>query len=61
VRFEGRESPDALLSDTSRMRELLGDPEMPLATMLDWVAEWVRDGRPLLGKPTQFTARDGAF
>jgi nucleoside-diphosphate-sugar epimerase len=60
-RFDGRESPDALLSDTSRMRELLGDPEMPVETMLDWVADWVREGRPLLGKPTHFTARDGAF
>lgn len=60
-RLDGRESPDALLSDTSRMRELLGDPEMPVETMLDWVADWVREGRPLLGKPTHFTARDGAF
>jgi len=25
------------------------------------VAAWVRDGRPLLGKPTHFTARDGVF
>ena len=61
ARFEGQEAPDALLSDTSRMRELLGDPEMDLDTMLDWVADWVREGRPLLGKPTRFTARDGAF
>ena len=60
-RFEGVEAPDALLSDTARMRELLGDPELPLDTMLDWVAEWVRTGQPLLGKPTHFTARDGAF
>jgi hypothetical protein len=60
-RFEGREASDALISDTSRMRELLGPPEMSLDTMLDWVAAWVRDGRPLLGKPTHFTARDGVF
>lgn len=60
-RFEGREAEDALLSDTSRMREMLGAPEMPLETMLDWVADWVREGRPLLGKETRFTARDGAF
>ena len=60
-RFEGREAADALLSDTSRMRHLLGPPEMSLDQMLDWVAAWVRDGRPLLGKPTHFTARDGVF
>ena len=59
--FDGHEASDALLSDTSRMRELLAPPEMPLETMLDWVAEWVSENRPLLGKPTHFTARDGAF
>ena len=60
-RFAGSEASDALLSDTSRMRQLLGPPEMSLDLMLDWVAAWVRDGRPLLGKPTHFTARDGVF
>jgi nucleoside-diphosphate-sugar epimerase len=60
-RFEGVESGDALLSDTARMRSLIGPPEMVLETMLDWVSEWVRDGRPLLGKPTHFEARDGSF
>ena len=60
-RFEGSEASDALLSDTTRMRQLLGAPEMSLDLMLDWVAAWVRDRRPLLGKPTHFTARDGVF
>jgi nucleoside-diphosphate-sugar epimerase len=59
--FEGTEAPDALLSNAARMRSLLGEPEMDLDTMLDWVAEWVREGRPLLGKPTHFETRDGAF
>ncbi|MDE3126742.1 MAG: NAD(P)-dependent oxidoreductase [Gemmatimonadota bacterium] len=60
-RFEGVEQPDALLSDTSRMAATLGPPEMPLDRMLDWVAEWVREGRPLLDRPTHFEVRDGAF
>ncbi|HEX2719055.1 MAG TPA: hypothetical protein VHM67_15405, partial [Gemmatimonadaceae bacterium] len=59
--FDGAERPDALLSDTSRMRRLLGDGAMPVATMLEWVAEWVGAGRPLLGKPTHFEQRDGSF
>jgi nucleoside-diphosphate-sugar epimerase len=59
--FEGREANDALLSDTSKMRALVGSPEMTITTMLDWVAEWVREGRPLLGKATHFESRDGAF
>lgn len=60
-RFEGEEAPDALLSDATRLRDQFGAPEMPLDRMLDWVAEWVGAGRPLLGKPTRFEARDGAF
>jgi len=59
--FSGVEAADALLSDTARMCSLVGEPEMPLETILDWVAAWVRAGRPLLGKPTHFEARDGAF
>jgi nucleoside-diphosphate-sugar epimerase len=59
--FEGTEARDALLSRTDRMRELLGEPEMPLEQMLDWVAHWVNSGKPLLGKPTHFETRDGAF
>ena len=59
--FEGHEAADALLSDTTRMRTCLGEPGMPLETMLDWVAEWVREGRPLLGKPTHFETRSGEY
>lgn len=60
-RFEGTEAPDALLSNTGAMRSLLGEPETPLDTMLDWTADWVREKRPLLGKATRFESRDGKF
>ena len=57
----GTEGTDALLSDASRMRELLDLTPMPADTLLDWVAGWVRAGGPLLGKPTSFERRDGRF
>ncbi|HEU4989399.1 MAG TPA: NAD(P)-dependent oxidoreductase [Gemmatimonadaceae bacterium] len=60
-RFVDTEAPDALLSNTERMAVTLGTPSMPVATLLDWVAEWVREARPLLGKPTHFDVRDGSF
>ncbi len=59
--FEGAEGGDALLSDASRMRTLLDHPLMPIETLLDWVAAWVRAGGHLLGKPTNFERRDGRF
>ena len=61
VTFTGTEAPNALLSDSSLMRKLVGPASMPLGTLLDWVADWVGSGRPLLGKPTGFEKRDGAF
>ena len=59
--FAGREQPDALLSDASRMRSLFAPPETSLDEMLGRVADWVQAGGPLLGKPTKFEARDGHF
>ncbi len=59
--FEGSEAPDALLSNAGKMRELLGEPDTKLETMLDWVADWVKREQPLLGKATHFEARDGRF
>ena len=60
-RFTGTEAPDALLSNTGRMAATLAPPAVHVDTMLDWVAEWVRADRPLLGRPTHFDVRDGAF
>jgi nucleoside-diphosphate-sugar epimerase len=60
-RFVGSEGPDALLSNTERMRSLFAGPEVSLDRMLEMVADWVDEGGPLLGKPTKFEARDGRF
>ena len=59
--YTGVEGTSALLSDSSRMRELLDRPLLPLETMLDWVADWIARGGELLGKPTGFQTRDGDF
>ena len=60
-RFEGEEAPDALLSDSSRARALFGPPRVDEAQLMDWVAHWLRQGGPLLDKPTHFQSRDGRF
>jgi nucleoside-diphosphate-sugar epimerase len=59
--FTGAEAPDALLSDTTLMRERLAPPEVPTAQLLRWVAHWVEHGGTRLGKPTGFEVRDGNY
>jgi len=59
----GTEAPDALLSDAGALHLRFGDSLglMPLSQLLDWTADWVRAGRPLLGRGTKFEVRDGKF
>ncbi len=59
--FSGSEAPTALLSNTAQAQALFGLPTVPLAAMLDWVADWVQRGGDTLGKPTKFQVRDGGF
>ena len=60
-RFVNAEGPVALLSDSTRCRTLLGEPEVPLDVLREWVAHWVRHGGTLLNKPTHFEVADGRF
>ena len=61
VRFKGKERADALLSNTDRMRSTFAAPDVPLDTMIQWIADWIRKDRPMLGKPTHFEERSGKF
>ncbi len=57
----GSEMNDALLSDSTRMRELMGEPRVSEETLIQWVAAWVASGGALLAKPTHFEERSGRF
>ena len=61
ARFVNSEGPVALLSDSNRCRALLGEPEVPLTVLRQWVAHWVRSGGASLNKPTHFEVTDGRF
>ena len=55
------EGTSALLNDASKARGLFGDPKVGTEQMIDWIADWIRDGGPVLNKPTHFQTRDGKF
>ncbi|MFE2945225.1 NAD-dependent epimerase/dehydratase family protein [Streptomyces sp. NPDC059255] len=59
-RFTGTET-DCLAVNCDRAAELLGNPVIPLNTMIKWVAEWSKADKPLHGKPSKFEVRTGRF
>lgn len=57
----GQEADTAWLNDAGEAARLFGEPVVPLARMLDWVADWVAHDRPSLDKPTKFEVRSGVY
>lgn len=51
----------ALLNEAAQARALFGNPSVGPPEMIEWIANWIRDGGPMLNKPTHFQARDGKF
>jgi nucleoside-diphosphate-sugar epimerase len=57
----GEEAPDAWLIDTTEAQRLFGLPQIPANQLIEWTANWVKQGLPSLGKETHFQTRDGAY
>ncbi len=60
-RVVGDESPTAWLTNTTQAVRLFGKPRVPLAKMIDWIADWVGSHRASFNKPTHFEVRDGVY
>jgi hypothetical protein len=61
VEITGEENETAWLNTAAKSHELFGPPEVSEKTLVDWVADWIEKGRPLLGKPTHFEVRNGKY
>lgn len=60
-RLKGSEAETAWLTNSAEAFALFGYPSVPLAKMIDWVADWVAKGGASLGKATHYDARDGSY
>ena len=59
--FTAEAAPDALLNNAARLLKAYGPPRVDAQQLMTWVAHWIRQGGPLLGKPTHFAVRDGKY
>lgn len=57
----GTEADQAWLTNTVQANGLFGYPNVPLDLLVDWVTDWVANGREVHGKPTKFEVRDGNY
>lgn len=61
VTIVGEPQPTSLLSDSRRCMSLFGYPEVSAETLINWQAQWIADGLPMIAKPTKWAVRDGKF
>jgi len=61
VDIVGSPQPTALLSDSTRCMSLFGYPEVSAETLIQWQADWIQNGLPMVTKPTKWAVRDGKF
>lgn len=59
--FTGAAGTEAYLNDAGKMCRLFGYPDVPLATLIEWQAQWILDGGRELGKPTHFEEKEGRY
>ncbi len=61
INFVGKEADTALLSNSKLAFDLFGEPSVSVDEMIQWIANWLREDKKLLGKPTHFEVRDGKY
>lgn len=57
----GNEATAGWLNNARRMVQEFGPPQVPVATMIEWTADWLARGMTSLGKPTRYEVRDGKY
>ncbi|MEO0385458.1 MAG: NAD(P)-dependent oxidoreductase [Pseudomonadota bacterium] len=59
--FKGEEQNTCLMVNCDKANGIFGNPVVPMETMIHWVADWVKNDKPIHGKPSKFHVRSGEF
>lgn len=59
--FVGVEALTALLNNAGHAFQLFGHPKVKSQQIIKWIADWISEGREILGKPTHYEVRDGKY
>jgi nucleoside-diphosphate-sugar epimerase len=59
--FEGEEQELCPIVNCDVIAGKMGNPVVAIDPMIGWVAEWVKSGKHILGKPCKFQVRSGNF
>jgi hypothetical protein len=59
-RFKGTEQ-NTIVVNGDLAADLFGYPNVPLKRMVSWIADWVANEKPTIGKPSKFEVHTGKF
>jgi len=59
--FKGEVADTGWYNNTLAAQRLFGYPTVPLAVLIDWVADWIMRDMPCYDKPTHYEERAGHF
>jgi len=59
--FVNEEAKTDLLNNAGEAFRLFGRPEVSTKQMILWIANWLKEERAILDKPTHFEVRDGKY
>jgi dTDP-4-dehydrorhamnose reductase len=60
-KFFNEEAKTALLNNAEQAFQLFGRPQVSTQQIIKWIADWIIEGREILGKPTHYEVRDGKY
>lgn len=59
--FVNEEAKTALLNNAEQAFQLFGRPKVSTHQIILWIADWLKEEREILGKPTHYEVRDGKY